>query len=397
MRCNRQSLLRLDLEAWLVHVFSKGEIFMRLLLVILMFWTASLGGGVAAYGQEPTTPEGAKILSVATRVLPPFIIKDGDVYTGFSAQLWDELAKRVNLQFQWKETANIKEILAAVASDEAQVGIAAISITSEREQKFDFSQPMFESGLQIMVPVEKSSGFSVAQMFRFLTGGAMPYLLGILALLILIPGHLVWLAERKHEKSAFAKTYFPGIWQAMAWALSAAAGQQNDSPQSRFGRALSVIAIFVSLLFLTYWQAELTSSFTVQQLQSGIQGPEDLPGKRVGTTTGSTSASYLVGKGVEPTEFQRIDQAFEALEQKQLDAVVFDAPVLLFHAANAGRGKVQVVGPIFKKESYGILFQRGSDGPRKINLRKRLNEALLKMREDGSYDALYDKWFSVSE
>ena len=42
----------------------------------------------------------------------------------------------------------------------------------------------------------------------------------------------------------------------------------------------------MSLLFLTYWQAELTSSFTVQQLQGGIQGPDDLPGKRVGTLHG---------------------------------------------------------------------------------------------------------------
>lgn len=332
---------------------------------------------------------------VATRVLPPFIIKDGEGYTGFSAQLWQELATRANVPFTWKETANVKQILATVASNEALAGIAAISITSEREQQFDFSQPMFESGLQVMVPVEADSGFSFKQTLGYFTAGAMPYLLGVLALLILIPGHLVWLAERKHDQSAFHKSYFPGIWQAMAWALSAAAGQQNDSPQSRFGRALSVLAIFVSLLFLTYWQAELTSSFTVKQLQGGIQGPDDLPGKRVGTTTGSTSASYVATRNVRLTEYQRIDQAFTALEAGQLDAVVFDAPVLLYYAANGGHGKVRVVGPVFKRENYGIVFAQGSDGPRKLNLRKRINEALLKMREDGSYDRLYAKWFDV--
>lgn len=345
---------------------------------------------------SPEVNEPTANLVVATRVLPPFIIKDGDAYTGFSAQLWQELANRTGVQFTWKETGNVKEILAAVKSGEAQMGIAAISITSEREQNFDFSQPMFESGLQIMVPTEADNGFSPLVILSYFTRGAMPYLLGLLLLLVLIPGHLVWWAERSHAEPPFARSYFPGIWHAMGWALSAAAGQQNDNPKSRFGRLISVTAIFISLLFLTYWQAELTSSFTVAQLQGGIQGPEDLPGKRVGATTGSTASAYVTAKQGKLTEYERIDQAIAALENKELDAVVFDAPVLLYYAAHSGQGKVRVVGPVFKKENYGIAFPQGTELKRKTSLRKKINEALLKMREDGTYDKLYDTWFRVS-
>jgi polar amino acid transport system substrate-binding protein len=343
------------------------------------FWTPSLLAQDAI--ATPTS------VTVATRVLPPFIIPGGDAYVGFSAELWNELSSRNKLAYTWKETANVKEILAAVEGGQAQVGIAAISVTSEREQKFDFSQPMFESGLQVMVPATGDEGFSIWRLFGTFTTGAMPFLLGVLALLILVPGHLVWWAERKHETSPFSKHYIPGVFQAMGWALSAAAGQQNDTPHSRLGRFTSIAAIFASLLFLTFWQAELTSSFTVQQLQGGIQGPEDLPGRIVGTTSGSTSANWLKDHNSKVTEFQKIEQAFSALEQGAVDAVVFDAPVLLYYAGNAGRGKVRVVGPIFKKENYGILFPRGSE------LRKVINASLLKMREDGTYDRLYDRWF----
>ena len=59
--------------------------------------------------------------------------------------------------------------------------------------------------------------------------------------------------------------------------------------------------------------------------------------------------------------------------------------VLLYYASH--EGKVQVVGPIFRKENYGIVF------PDKSPLRKRVNEALLKLRENGAYDQLYKKWF----
>jgi polar amino acid transport system substrate-binding protein len=337
-----------------------------------------------AYAQDASPPA---TVTVATRVLPPFIIPGGEAYVGFSAELWEELAKRSNIAFTWKERANVKELLAAVESGEAQVGIAAISVTSEREQLFDFSQPMFESGLQVLVPTAGEEGFSFSRLLGTFTTGAMPYLLGILGLLILVPGHFIWWVERKHENSPFSDHYFPGIFQAMGWALSAAAGQQNDTPHSLLGRVTSIAAIFVSLLFLTFWQAELTSSFTVQQLIGGIQGPEDLPGKIVGATSGSTAAAWLKDHNAKVTEFQKIEQAFGQLENGTLDAVVFDAPVLLYYAANGGRGKVRVVGPIFKKENYGILFPRGSE------LRKTINAALLKMREDGSYDRLYDSWF----
>ena len=358
-----------------------------------VFCLLCLVSGVALSQDQPATPVAKPVVQtsvvVATRVLPPFIVEDGGTFSGFSVDLWKELARRAGVEFSWKKTGNVKEILAAVETGAAQVGIAAISITAAREQQFDFSQPMFESGLQILVQEEAKGRFSLGQMFGFFSRGAMPYLLGLLALLIIIPGHMVWFAERRHKEPAFSVSYFPGIFQAMAWALSAAAGQQNNSLNSRIGRLLSVAAIFISLLFLTYWQAELTSSFTVEQLQGGINGLEDLPGKKVGTTTGSTSAAYISSHNSILQEFQKIDEAIEALEAGKLDAVVFDAPVLLYYAANDGRGKVRVVGRIFRKENYGILFPRGSE------LRKRINEALLKMREDGTYDDLYDRWFGA--
>jgi polar amino acid transport system substrate-binding protein len=369
---------------------------MRVAAVLLLGMFGSMAWAQEA-AQTPSAPVQAQSLTVVTRELPPFIIKEGDAITGFSAELWQELATRTGVSFTWLERKNVTEILKTIEEGEADVGIAAISITSEREQRFDFSQPMFEAGLQVMVPDEADNSFSPWTVLNYFTSGAMPYLLGILALLILIPGHIVWWAERNHDNSPFSRHYFPGIFHAMGWALSAAAGQQNDSPRSRLGRITSIAAVFVSLLFLTYWQAELTSSFTVQQLQGGIQGPDDLPGKRIGTTQGSTAALWVGQHQGKLTEYQKIAEAFTELEKGNLDAIVYDSPVLLYHAATAGRGRMRVVGPVFKKENYGIVFPRTTVLPRQRDLRKLVNEALLKMREDGTYDRLYTRWFTVGE
>jgi polar amino acid transport system substrate-binding protein len=48
---------------------------------------------------------------------------------------------------------------------------------------------------------------------------------------------------------------------------------------------------------------------------------------------------------------------------------------------------VHVIGPVFRKESYGIVF------PANSRHRKRVNEALLTLKEKGTYEELYKKWF----
>ena len=88
-------------------------------------------------------------------------------------------------------------------------------------------------------------------------------------------------------------------------------------------------------------------------------------------------------------EVQRIEDAYQALTDGKVDAVVFDSPVLMYYAANQGNGRVHLVGAPFRKEDYGIALRENSP------LRKRVNGALLALREDGTYQRLYDKWFTT--
>jgi polar amino acid transport system substrate-binding protein len=126
----------------------------------------------------------------------------------------------------------------------------------------------------------------------------------------------------------------------------------------------------------------------VQQIQGGINGPDDLQNKKVATTRGSTAATALRELRADVNEVAKIEDAYKALHDKQVDAVVFDAPVLLFYAAREGKGRVHLVGSPFRKEDYGIVF------PRNNTLRRQVNIALLGLREDGTYQKLYDKWFA---
>jgi polar amino acid transport system substrate-binding protein len=330
-------------------------------------------------------------LRVATRVLPPFVIEDGSNLTGFSIELWQEIAAILNIRSEYSVKPNVQGMLDATGSNEADVAISAISITEARERTHDFSLPMFDAGMQILVP-EQGGGGGISQLKDALFNPSFLPLLGFVILGAIVAGHVVWFLERGHPDGLLDKpSYFPGIFEATFWATSTLATQADSMPRSAAARVVAVLWMFTAVLFIAFFTAAVTSALTVQQLQGDIKGPDDLPGKRVATVRASTSAQYLTQRNIAPLEFNTVSEAYDLLLQGEADAVVYDAPVLLYYASHEGKGKARVVGPVFRKEAYGILFPQGSP------YRKPVNEALLRLRENGTYDRLTTKYFGDAD
>jgi polar amino acid transport system substrate-binding protein len=328
---------------------------------------------------------------VATRTVPPLVIDEKGKLTGFSIELWNSVAERLKLKTTYQVQPDVVSILDAVHTGKADLGIAAISITADRDREYDFSLPILDAGLQILVHGSgtASGANPLAGFLRLLVSPVLLVWLGIAALLIIIPAHIVWWLERDHKDGIIPdKRYIPGIFHAMWWAASTLATQAEQMPRHWVARALAVLWMFVGVVFVAYYTAQLTASLTVQEIRGAISGPQDLPGKTVGTTRGSTAAAYLEQQNAKVVAFGQIEEAYQALIDGKLEAVVFDAPVLLSYAAHEGSGLVRVVGPVFRKEDYGIVFEANSP------LRRRIDAVLLTMREDGSYDQIYDKWFT---
>ena len=62
--------------------------------------------------------------------------------------------------------------------------------------------------------------------------------------------------------------------------------------------------------------------------------------------------------------------AYTLLEAGDVDAVVFDAPVLLHYANTAGRGRVRVFWSIFEEDAYAFALPTGNE------LREAINQSL---------------------
>ncbi|MFN6484426.1 MULTISPECIES: transporter substrate-binding domain-containing protein [unclassified Nostoc] len=336
-------------------------------------------------------PEPQQPLLVATRVIPPFVLSNKGELSGFSIDLWRKIANQIGVKSKFIEYSTVPQVLSAIKESKANLGISAISITAEREQNFDFSLPIFAGGLQIMVRNAESNSSAFPNILQLFFSASLLQVIGVALVLIVLAAHIIWLSERHHKDGMIPKSYFPGIFKACWWAAATLATQADEMPKGVLGRLVGIIWMFIGVLFVAYFTASATTSLTVQQLQGDIRGIDDLPGKVVATTAGSTAAAYLREHKISVLEVTKIEQAYNALQTKKADAVVFDAPVLLFYAANEGKGKVQIVGSILREESYGIILPNNSP------YRKPINQALLSLKENGTYQSLYDKWFDAEK
>jgi len=124
---------------------------------------------------------------------------------------------------------------------------------------------------------------------------------------------------------------------------------------------------------------------------SPITGTADLAGKKLSVKTGTSASDYAEEnfKDTELRKFPNIDNAYLEVRTGGVDAAMHDTPNVLYYIATAGDGQVKSVGEQMMAHEYGIAFPKGSE------LTPKVNEALAKMKADGRYDAIYEKWFGA--
>ncbi|ADO08862.1 MULTISPECIES: glutamine ABC transporter substrate-binding protein GlnH [Pantoea] len=130
----------------------------------------------------------------------------------------------------------------------------------------------------------------------------------------------------------------------------------------------------------------------VRNNENNIKGISDLNGKVVAVKSGTGSVEYAKAniKSKDLRQFPNIDSAYMELGTNRADAVLHDTPNILYFIHTAGKGRFKAVGDSIEAQQYGIAFPKGSD-----DLREKVNGALKTLKENGTYNTLYKKWFGT--
>src|SRR6478609_2778164 len=135
-------------------------------------------------------------------------------------------------------------------------------------------------------------------------------------------------------------------------------------------------------------------SLLVKADNTDITGPESLQNnKKLCSVSGSTPAQRIKDKypGVQLQQYDTYSACVEALKNGAIDAVTTDEVILAGYAAQSP-GAFKIVGKPFSEERYGIGLKKGD-----TDLRTKINDAITKMEQDGSWKAPIDKKASPAD
>lgn len=332
-----------------------------------------------------------KEITVAVSQFPPLVMESEGKLSGFEIDLWEGIAKELGWKFAY-QMRNFDDIFSALAEGTADVGLAGITINEKREKIVDFSHHTLNSGLLILT--SKDSEIGIWKTAKIIIKNNYKKILlavgGIVAFIVLF-GNILWFIER--SAGTFNGNYFTGVAEAFWWVVTtiSTVGYGDFVPHTPLGRLIASFVIIFGYIIFVLFIAEASSLLTSRKMLADINSFSDLAGKSVATEKGTTSFEILDKIGANIVVVSKIEDAYEKLGKKEVQAVVYDAPVLLHYIKIEGAEKFKVIGDIFHHQNYGIALKERSE------LKEEINQTLLRFRESGRYDNMYKKWFGDYE
>ena len=123
---------------------------------------------------------------------------------------------------------------------------------------------------------------------------------------------------------------------------------------------------------------------------------EDLADKRIAVQAGS-NANDIVGTlstnhpRMQVTPYDTMEEVWAAVEKGQVDAAVVAYPPTANYLTNHPESNLQMVGELIDARQMGIGVQKDDQ-----ELLDKLNKSLEIIKENGTYDRIYEKWFGPS-
>ncbi len=105
-------------------------------------------------GKENTLKEEGTLRMATSAFFPPYEYYEGDQITGIDVELGQAIADRLGLKLKVSDMM-FEEVLHSVSKGENDIGLAAITITDERKEEVDFSEP-YAFGIQSVIIKEDS-------------------------------------------------------------------------------------------------------------------------------------------------------------------------------------------------------------------------------------------------
>ncbi|KAM7536292.1 hypothetical protein Aperf_G00000083487 [Anoplocephala perfoliata] len=386
----------------------------------------------------PKKPLTAVTLRVTTVPDTPFVIpkkhdaygnplKTPDAWEGYCVDLLNLIAADVGFNYtiditmdhygsrQTNESGEVyyNGIVGVVNRGEADMAVAALTITYEREQVLDFSTPFMTLGGSLLFMRPKSQKPSIFSFLQPLSPTVWAYVITIYIVvsvgLFLVARLSPYEWQNPHPCEAFSEekenqfTVLSSFW----FFITPLLNQGTEmAPHSISTRLLTGIWWFFALIIISTYTANLAAFLTVDTTELPIESVEDLVAQtkiKYGTLQSGSSHDFFKYSRIpvfqQMWEFMSKNDVFVQNTEEGIERVLKGDYVFVLESTwnefyNKRDCRLMQIGRLLDSKGYGIGLQQGSP------YRDPISESILKLQKAQTLDQLKRKWwteFNISE
>lgn len=301
-----------------------------------------------------------------------------------------------------------------VLRGEADMAVAGLTITYDREKVLDFSTPFMTLGGSLLFTRPKSQKPSIFSFLQPLSPTVWAYVIttyvGVSLGLFIVARLSPYEWQNPHPCEAFSEekenqfTILSSFW----FFVSPLLNQGTEmAPHSISTRLLTGIWWFFALIIISTYTANLAAFLTVDTTKSPIESVEDLAEQtkiKYGTLKSGSSHDFF--KTSKIPVFQKMwnfmsnnPDVFVANTQEGIDRVLRGDYVFVLESTwnefyNQRNCRLMQVGRLLDSKGYGIGLPQGSP------YRDAISESILKLQKSQQLDMLKRRWwmeYNISE
>jgi hypothetical protein len=270
-----------------------------------------------------------------------------------------------------------------------------------------FSSSFWQSGIGVLVPAPSRPNGFVAVM----SDAEMWTMIVALIVTLFLSGIVYWLIERvpadrendDDSPETVGHGFLKGVAMGTWWSATTVTtvGYGDTFPKTWSGKMWAMFIMFSSLFLIAAFTGAVTSAMTVSAVNAGangINGVNDLDGKKVGVLAGSFPDHYMTDSRpkVHLKRVKRMRDATAALLAGKIDAIVAATDVLQYQSSQ-NPGKTIMVGFPFHQHALVWPFTDTSENNKALGGYKALagtfTEGLLRLEDETDGDAVINKYF----
>jgi len=200
--------------------------------------------------------------------------------------------------------------------------------------------------------------------------------------------------ERKKNPEHFRQG-FRGIWDGVWWSMVtlSTVGYGDKSPKTRLGKLVALGLMLSGLLFVSGLTASIASSLTVNQLANNQEDFQSFKSKKVGTVKSSEAGEFLKTHFFKNIQlYPGVIAGLKDLEQQQLDAFIYDEPILQYRIRkDSSFSKLTVLPLKFDVQFYAFGIKKNA-----IELEQAISQRILELMETQEWEVVLNE-FGLTE